>query len=127
MQIKTSAALDAFRAASELSTRKLPFGPAMAIRKLVRELTAIQTDYDAERIKLLEQYAKKDDKGQFILVDNEAQFENGQREAFAVVHQELLNAPVEVSAYLETRGLDKIEVEPVILVALGDLLVEGPQ
>jgi len=57
MQVTTGEALRALKAVSQLAEMKMPFGPAMAVRKMVRELGQVSEDAEAERQKLIVSHA----------------------------------------------------------------------
>ena len=112
--------LNALSACNELIEVKMPFGAAMALRKLVRELSSLAEDVEAERQKLLKQYAELDDDGQIVVKDGNAVIKD--QTGFEQAYQDLLTTEVQVEHKIQAPMFDNIEVEPRLLVLLGDTL-----
>lgn len=124
MKITTGETIDAVGALRALVNEKMPVKLAMQVRRLARGLGPIVEDYNAERQKLIEQYAQKngagpktDETGNILLEDPQA-FHAGHRELLAVEH--------EVEAGLAAATLEEsgIEIAPGLLIGLGPLVVE---
>jgi len=112
--------LNALSACNELIVVKMPFGAAMALRKLVRELSGLAEDIEAERQKLLKQYAELDDDGKIVAKDGNAIIED--QDGFNQAYQELLATDVKVEHKIQAPLFDGTEVEPRLLLLLGDAL-----
>lgn len=85
--------------------RDFAYAAVKTIRKINEELEVYQSlvkGYDEGRFALAKEYAKKDDKGELVVVNNEFQFEGDNRALF-----EAQLAP----AKEQFEGLDKQEVE----------------
>lgn len=124
MLVKNGEVVEALRAVRILSEQKMPFGAAMAVRKLLRELSAVVDDVEAERLKLVQRYAVVGEDGQPVVEGNRYLFGEKQSE-FNAGYGDLLAAEVEVSAPpLHSKGMEHVEVEPWLLVSLGPFLVE---
>jgi hypothetical protein len=125
MQITIREALTAFESAKILGEKDIPHGPGMALKRLLRELHHIHADYESERMKLLEKYAQLDDNGKIKFNENnQAVFANGNGSLYQEAYKGLLDTSIEVSAQLEVRGLEKVEIAANILWGLGDLLID---
>ena len=124
MQVTTGDAINAVQALNQLANEKMPVKLAMQVRRVARGLAPIADDYNAERQKLISQYAeqngdgpKTDERGYIVFKDPDG-FSGAHRELLAVEHE--VEAGLDVDA-LEASGL---EVAPSLLLALGPLLVE---
>ncbi len=122
MQVKTGEALQALAAMRQLAGLKMPFGPAMAVRKMVRELDAVAQDAEAERQKLIVAHAVMGEDGKPTVEGNRYVFADPL--AFERAYADLMAAEVEIATALTAKGMDSVEVEPSLLLALGPLLVE---
>ena len=91
---------------------KVPFRAAMAIRRIYREASAIAGDIEAERKKLVEQYAKEQD-GDVVFKDEAA---------FVAAYEELLNTEVETSVKIKSSAFKGMDIEPRMLIGFGDFL-----
>jgi len=122
---------NALNATQELSQRKLNYSLAMAVRRLFRELSPIKDDIDTEHKKLIEQYAKKDKEGKYVttkkvMEDGEEKevFVFTDEQKFMSEYEKLLNAEVTVTSRIKAELFSEEEVEPAILILLGDCLEE---
>ena len=122
MQVTTGEALRALKAVSQLAEMKMPFGSAMAVRKMVRELGQVSEDAEAERQKLILSHAVVGEDGNPKVEGNRYVFADPW--AFERAYADLMAAQVEVPTALTAKGMDSVEVEPSLLLALGPLLVE---
>jgi hypothetical protein len=122
MQVTTGEALRALKAVSQLAEMRMPFGPAMAVRKMVRELGQVSEDAEAERQKLVVVHAVIGEDGKPKVEGNRYVFADPL--AFERAYADLMAAQVEVPTALTAKGMDSVEVEPSLLLALGPLLVE---
>jgi hypothetical protein len=115
--------LAASQALAALVKVKRPMMGALKMRALARLIGAQLEDYDAERRKLLEVHGEhnedsklKEENGEVLFADTAA------KSAFAADFGELLLATWECGATLRPRDFGGLDVEPELLVALGDLL-----
>ena len=122
MQVTTGEALQALAAVRQLSNQKMPFGPAMAVRKMVRELGQVSEDAEAERQKLIVAHGVVGEDGTPKVEGNRYVFADPL--AFERAYADLMAAQGEVPTALTAKGMDSVEVEPSLLLALGPLLVE---
>ena len=122
MQVTTGEALQALAAVRQLSNQKMPFGPAMAVRRMVRELGQVSEDAEAERQKLIVAHGVVGEDGKPKVEGNRYVFAD--TAAFERAYADLMAAQVEVPTALTAKGMDSVEVEPSLLLALGPLLVE---
>lgn len=106
---------------------KRPMLGALKMRQLGRLLTARIEDYDAERRKLLTHYGAKNEDGSRKERDGKVLFaDDDARDGFASALKELLACEWECPVVLTVKDFGGLDVEPGLLVDLGDLL-EEPQ
>lgn len=128
-RMSSAATLAALAGLKELSGVALPVRAALKVRRLLRELGSIAEDVEAERLRLLAQYARKgadgqpaaDERGQARFSDDAA------REAFECEYTELMRSEhVVTGEALRAAELgESAVVKPAILAALGELLEDG--
>lgn len=122
MQVTTGDAINAVQALSQLANEKMPVKLAMQVRRIARGLSPIMDDYNAERKKLIDQYAQQNGSGPKadaagnILLDDPGAFHAGHQELLAVTHE--VDAGLDVVA-MEESG---IRIAPGLLIGLGPLL-----
>lgn len=97
----------------------------LKIRRIVRVVNQQAEDVDAERVRLLEKYAKKGDDGKPLHRDEaNEQIDLADEAGFLQEFQELLNLDFEVEA-LTAGELEQIgNVSTLTLMNLGDLIVD---
>lgn len=111
-------------ALQQLAQMRLPLATAMQVRRLLRAVRPVAADVQAEREKLIEQYAvmvagkpEVDERGLVNFGDK--------KEAYVAAHRELMALEAEIDApLLHASTLELEEVQPALLVDLGDLLVD---
>ena len=127
MKIKLGAALAVGDAIGNLSSVKVPVGLSLKLRALAREVDTLAKDYEAERVKALKEHAETDDAGELVVGDNNAATFAGdeQRDAFLKANVELLDAMIDVKTTLQAKDFGTAEIEPALVLAIGDILREG--
>lgn len=121
MQVKTVELLDAVGSLRELTEMPLPVRVSMQVRRVVRTVGPIVDDYNAERAKLVQQFAAPgavpDERGQIALADGAG---------FNAAVRELLDLEHEIGEGLSVEPLadSGVTVLPRVLIGLGPLLVE---
>lgn len=114
----------AIQALNKLSTIKLPVKTALKVRNMMRSLHHLAEDVEAERIKLIEELAEKDDTGKPVIENNQFQF-GARLGEFNTAYEELMNCDAAgMPSPLKAYELDGIAIEPLLLYQLGDLLVD---
>lgn len=118
--------LDAHAALEQIAQTRIPFAAAMAVRRALRAVGAAADDVKAERQKLIEAMAQRDDADQIIWDRQTGAIEFGDNRAtYADAARELLETEIELDmAPIPASILDLGNVEPAILFALGDLLLD---
>jgi hypothetical protein len=128
-RMSSLAALAALAGLKELSGVALPVRAALKVRRLLRELGSIAEDVEAERVRLLAQYARKGADGQPEADErNQARFsDDAARESFERDYNELMASEhlVTGEALRAAELGDSVVVKPAVLVALGELLEDG--
>lgn len=115
----------AHMAVSELVKMKFKFGAAMKMRKMFRALSDIIEDLQAEQQKLIAEYAIHDEDGEPVLNEDKTRYELGENEeVFEAEFLELLNVESDINVALKESDFGQSEVEPRLLLMLGDLLEE---
>lgn len=123
--LTNQATIVAAQALGELVKVKRPMLGALKMRQLARLLGARLEDYDAERRKLLELYGDHDEAGRLKEEHGQVVFaDDAARQVFAVDFAELLTATWSCPVTLTVRDFGGLDVEPELLLALGDLLEE---
>lgn len=122
MQIKNKQVAGIIAALSELVQMKVNVRTGMKIRKLARVIEQQATDMEAERQRLIELYARRDEAGQrLVKEDHSVAVDDEFFDKFA----ELLELEFEAPEPLTVDELEEVgEMAPAVLIGLGDLLVE---
>ena len=119
--------LSARDALEVLAQQRIPFRSAMAIRRALRAVGGAAADVQAEREKIINEYALRNDDGEIVFDPKNGRIEFGEnRQAYAAAHTELMDTVVTVAtAPVPASLLEEIdEIEPAILLGLGDLLMD---
>jgi hypothetical protein len=120
--------LDGLSALLKICELKLPLKTGLKIRSMARSLNHLAQDIEAERQKLIEEFALKDDGGKPVIVDvgnGVGRYEFADLAGYSQAYNELMSLPAEGQpAPLKEQELGNLEIEPSVLVLLGDLLVE---
>lgn len=122
MKIKNSEIPGILNALRELARLPVPVRTALKIRRLVRLIEQQAADIEAERQRLLEQYAQRDEAGQRVIredgnvvVDDE----------FYTAFTELIGLEFDAPEQLTVEEIEAAgNVTPAVLIGLGELLVE---
>lgn len=124
MKITTQDAVQAVDALGELINERMPMQTAMQVRRLVRAVGPIVEDYNAERRKLIDAYARQNGSGPEV--DERGNIVFADVDAFAAGHRELLAVEHDIDAGLNADALaeSEIAISPRLLLGLGPLLVE---
>lgn len=110
-------------ALAELLRRPVPPRTGLKIRNIVRAINQQATDVEAERVRLLEQHAKRDETGEIVYQD-EAKTVFSVNGNFASEFNELMGLEFEVEALVASE-LDNIgQVTGQTLLNLDNLLVD---
>lgn len=126
MQITIGELYEANDALQSLAAKSLPIPGALRVRRLMRAVREHVTDANAERNKLIEKYAQRDADGQ--IVRGEGTIQLAEPAAFQAAWSELLaeNVEIEDKLVLTVNDLgDSIQIEPGVLLGLGDLLEDS--
>ena len=126
MQITIGELYEANDALQSLAAKSLPIPGALRVRRLMRAVREHVTDANAERNKLIEKYAQRDADGQ--IVRGEGTIQLAEPAAFQAAWSELLaeNVEIEDKLVLTVNDLgDSIQIEPDVLLGLGDLLEDS--
>jgi len=104
---------------------KRPVLGALKMRQLARALQPHIEDYEAERQKLLDAHGDHDAEGKRKLEDGQVLFADAAaRAAFDSAMADLLACTWECPVRLTVKDFGGLDVEPELLVALGELLEE---
>jgi hypothetical protein len=129
VRMSSAAVLSALAGLKELSGVALPVRAALKVRRLLRELGSIAEDVEAERVRLLAQYARKGADGQPEADErNQARFgDDAARESFERDYNELMGSEHAVTgeAIRAAELGESAVVKPAALAALGELLEDG--
>lgn len=117
----------ALAALRNLSEKKMPLKTGLKIRAMIRSLSHLAEDVESERKKLIDELSRKDKDGHPIVI----QLENGLGRydfgsnlgEFDRCYNELMDLDVAGRpAPLTVAELGDIEIEPTVLIGLGELL-----
>ena len=127
MKMKMAAALDTVVALKGLANVKVPVGLSLKLRALSREVDTLTTDYEAERVKLLKEHAETDDAGELVTNDDQTvRFTSSDAAAaFYAALVELREQEVDIKTSIQPGNFGTAEVEPAIVLALGDILTDA--
>lgn len=126
-ELRAGDVLSARDALEVLAQQRIPFRSAMAIRRALRAVGGAAADVQAEREKIINEYALRNDDGEIVFDPKNGRIEFGEnRQAYAAAHTELMDTVVTVAtAPVPASLLEEIdEIEPAILLGLGDLLMD---
>jgi hypothetical protein len=112
---------------------RVPFATALKMRALIRRINEHNEAVEAERQKLLEEYAAKDADGRPVMVVVDAErnlqqytFDGAlKQQAFSAEYDRLMMTRVLEGEPLLAADLARTEVTTADLLALGELLEEG--
>jgi len=110
---------------SEIAETKLPVKTAYWVNKISRVVVKEFGTFEDQRIKLINRYAKKDEKGR-PLIEND-NFVLADAEGFNKDFSEL--ASMEIDLHVNPFSIDQfgdIEISPLSLAKLGRLLADDP-
>lgn len=109
---------------------KLPASAALKVRRTVRAVTDHMKDVEEVRKAILDRHTKKDEEGNPVAGEREGTVQLVSVVEFAEEYSELMEHTVELEpirlSWLakDADALDKLELEPSVLINLGDLLIE---
>lgn len=131
--LSNAEAQSAAQALQHLVALRVPFATALKMRALIRRINEHNEAVEAERQKLLEEYAAKDEAGRPIMVVVDAERNLQQYTFDSPLKQQAFS-----SEYTQLMAVRALEVEPLLaadlartevttadLLALGELLEEG--
>lgn len=110
MRIKNSNLLSAVQPLQELLKQDLPVAVGWPITKAIKKLNETITTFHEYRTKIIEKYAKKDDKGKPVAKDGQYVFEC-----------ELTEMNAEIKQLLDQES--EVAIEPVSVAAFGDVKI----
>jgi len=123
MKITIERAREAFAATKELVQERMAGKTAMGVRKFARELEPIVADSEQERMKILSDYAQLDGNGKVVFAGTHAVFDDkAANDAFNEALALFYATEVEVSTTLKGSELALIELRPILLLQLGELI-----
>lgn len=119
----------ALQALQPLLNVKLPVKTAMKLRNMVRALSHITQDIEAERMKIVQELVRRNEDGQPALIDTGdgiTVFDFGDnRKSFDTAYAELMNCQsVGQPAAIKLHELGDIEIDAMTLLSLGELVEE---
>ncbi len=126
MQITIGELYEASAALQVLATKEVPIKSALKVRRLARAVRDHVTDANAEREKLIDKYGQKDEDGQLAREGDTIRLASP--EEFQAAWTALLAETVEIEDKLVLHVADlgdSIQIEPGVLLGLGDLLEDS--
>lgn len=128
-KLKNADVYTALLALNEIAKLTLPARGALRVRRLVRQLNELWEDVEAVRQMLLDRFAVRGTDGnpQHVLQGGQEviQIQPEHEEAFQMAWREVLGQEVEVAQALEPEDFGSVELQPALLIALGDLVADG--
>ena len=109
-----------------LSSKPLRGRAAFKVARLLKKLEGELTTFNETRVKLIENYAKKDEEGQYVLNDhNEYQFDAEKAQEFVGEINKLLNEEVQVEANpILLEEIEEIDFTPAEMAVLEPFMEE---
>ena len=109
-----------------LSNKQLRGRTAFKVARLLKKLEAELTTFNETRVKIIEQYAKKDENGEFITNEkNEYQFDPEQANKFVEEINKLLSEEIQVDANpILLSEIEDLDFSPAEIVALEPFMEE---
>ena len=109
---------------SELLKERMSSTVGLKVRHCIRDVTPLSEDVEQERQKVLREYAKKDEQGEFVSDSRgQATFESAEdAKKFVAALNELLMGDVTVEHVLTAKDLEGIQCTGETLMNLGNLL-----
>lgn len=95
MILKLGEIPDLIKSMNNLIDKELPIKIAYKLKKMYQKLESEARIYEENRIKLLDKYGKKDDKGEFIVENNKIIIPDDRKEDFLKEFEELQEIEVE--------------------------------
>ena len=120
------AVLEAKAALESLAGLRIPYASAMAIRRALRAVTGPAEDIEAEKRKLIESMAQRDANGDVVWSRETGRIDFGENAgAYSAGYTDLMDTEIAVpTAPIPASSLEIETIEPAILFALGDLLLD---
>ena len=114
MKMTGRQAIEAQRALQMVGRKPVKIAGAVRIAKAIQELNTVSSVIEKRRKALLDEHAVKDPNGKLVVdgSGNATFADDARREAFGVAYNALMDEPLE------------IEVQPLDVVALGDVEIE---
>ena len=118
--------LEAKAALESLAGLRIPYASAMAIRRALRAVAGPAEDIEAEKRKLIEAQAKRDANGDVVWSRETGRIDFGENAgAYSAGYADLMDTEIAVpTAPIPASSLEIETIEPGILFALGDLLLD---
>lgn len=130
VSIETIAVPSVITALNRLQHERVPMQTALKIRNLHRTLIAIWADVENIRKELFEQYAEHDEKGGIATETGPngptAKIKEDVKEEFQEKWTDLMKAKVDIPVTLTGADFAGKEIQPSILIDLGDVLEDAP-
>lgn len=120
---------DALLAMKIMAREKMPLKTGLKVRSAIRSLEHLAGDVEAERQKLVEQYAERNEDGSPKVTDlgnGKGKYEFGENlRKFDADFNELMSLEVAgMPAPIKASELGDLEIQPELLVMLGELLAD---
>lgn len=127
MKMKLGAVLNLTEALQALTNVKAPIGLSLKLRALSRETDVLLADYESERIKLLKELAETNEAGELVMAPDETAIfaSEANKTAFFEALADLRMQEVEIKTTIQPGNFGTAEVEPWIVLALGDILTDA--
>lgn len=109
-----------------LSGKPLRGRAAFKVARLLKKLEVELTTFNETRVKLIENYAKKDDNGEFVLNEqNEYQFDAGNAQEFVNEINKLLSEEIQIEVNpILLEEIEEIDFTPAEMAALEPFIEE---
>ena len=128
MKIKNSQMVAFMNGIMKIQEKSLPIKIGYAIRKNLKMMDPLATAYEEERIRILDNYAKKDVSGNYLIKDNSYVIDNLQE--YDCEMQELLEIENDLDLHtvpyseLEKCDLDKFDALSVQDLSVLEIMME---
>jgi hypothetical protein len=107
----------------EINKIDLPVKPAYWLSRFTNKVVSEAKAFDTVRMKLIDKYSEKDEKGKPVIDDKSKEYKLVDREAFAKEFEELVEQEFEIDYKpVKLADLGDVKIKPVILAKLEKII-----
>jgi len=123
MKFKCSEIRTIMQGLDEINKIDLPVKPAYWLSRFTNKVVNEAKAFDTVRMKLIDKYSEKDEKGKPVIDDKSKEYKLVDREAFAKEFEELVEQEFEIDYKpVKLADLGDVKIKPVILAKLEKII-----